>query len=306
MTIRSAAWEALGTGVVVLVDDLARLPDACAAARSVIEDVDVACSRFRADSEISRVNAARGEPVAVSELFVRAAECALRAARITGGDLDPTIGSSIRVAGYDRDFAEIGSGPIVRFIRAAGWRCVELDHRGRTVRVPAGVELDFGATAKALAVDRAAAAAAERAGAGVLVSIGGDMAACGEPPPGGWPVRVADDHAAGTKAPGQTVALRSGGLATSSTTRRRWRRGALELHHILNPATGHPVNERWRTVSVAAATCVDANVASTTAIIRGEAALDWLERHSLPARLVALDGAVTVTAGWPAEALAAA
>ena len=304
--IRSATWPALGSSVVVLVGEPRHLSDACRAARGVIDDVDAACSRFRGDSEISAVNAAGGEPVAVSDLFVRAAACALRAAHITGGELDPTIGASMRVAGYDRDFAEIGWGSVVRFTRAAGWRCVELDERDRLVRVPAGVELDFGATAKALAADLAAAAAHEQQGAGVLVSIGGDMASAGEAPPGGWPVRVADDHAAGTRAPGQTIALRSGGLATSSTTRRRWRRGALELHHILNPASGAPVNEHWRTVSVAAATCVDANIASTTAIIRGEAALRWLERHALPARLVTLDGAVTLTAGWPADVLAAA
>jgi FAD:protein FMN transferase len=297
----SARWDAFGTTVVVVVDRAPRLQDACRAVREVIDAVDAACNRFRPDSEISRVNCAGGEAVRVSGDFVRAARCALRAASVTDGDLDPTIGRSLRVAGYDRDFARIASGQRVRFTRAAGWRCVELDDAAGIVRVPAGVELDFGATGKALAVDLAARSAHERCGAGVLVGIGGDLACAGDSPAGGWPVRVTDDHAAAVDAPGQTVALLSGGLATSSVTRRRWRRGTVELHHILSPATGAPAPARWRTVSTAAASCVDANVASTTAVIRGDAAVAWLEARRLPARLVAADGSVTTVAGWPTE-----
>jgi thiamine biosynthesis lipoprotein len=189
----------------------------------------------------------------------------------------------------------------VRFRRAAGWRCVELDEARSTVRVPSGIELDYGATAKALAADMAATAvAAEQDGVGVLVSIGGDIAIAGAPPADGWPVRVGEDHAAGLDQPGQTIALRSGGLATSSTTLRRWRRGEDELHHILDPSSGRPAADCWRTVSVAAASCVDANIASTAAIIRGERAPRWLAALELPARLVANDGAVTLIGGWPA------
>jgi thiamine biosynthesis lipoprotein len=177
---------------------------------------------------------------------------------------------------------------------------VELDDAHSIVRVPSGVELDYGATAKALAADIAAADAADATGAGVLVGIGGDIATAGAAPANGWPVLVADDHAGGADQPGQTISIRSGGLATSSTTVRRWRRGDGELHHILNPASGRPATEHWRTASVAAACCVDANIASTTAILRGERAPRWLEGLALPARLVARDGAVTLTTGWPA------
>jgi thiamine biosynthesis lipoprotein len=170
-----------------------------------------------------------------------------------------------------------------------------------TIRVPAGVELDFGATAKALAADLAVGRAGARAAGGVIVSLGGDLAVAGTPPQGGWPVRISDDHAAVADAPGPTIAVRAGGLATSSTTVRRWRRAHVELHHILDPATGAPAVERWRTVSVAAGNCVDANIASTTAIIRGDAAPAWLAAAGLPARLVGADGAVTLAGGWPAD-----
>ena len=147
-----------------------------------------------------------------------------------------------------------------------------LDERRRTVRVPAGAELDLGATAKALAADSIAAAAADLTAGGVLVSLGGDVAVAGEAPPGGWPIRIADDHAAPLDTPGQTIAILTGGLATSGIAVRRWRTAAGELHHIVDPRTGRPAATPWRTATVAARSCVEANTASTAAIVLGEAA----------------------------------
>jgi thiamine biosynthesis lipoprotein len=183
----------------------------------------------------------------------------------------------------------------------AGWRTVVLDARARTARLPPGVTLDLGATAKALAADRAAQSAHEAAGCGVLVSLSGDIAIAGPAPPAGWRVRVTDDHRSGFDAPGQWIALRSGGLATSSTTVRRWRHQNFEAHHLLDPATGRPAAVHWRTVSVAAARCLDANIATTAAIVRGARARTWLESLRLPSRLVAADGTVTHAGGWPDE-----
>jgi thiamine biosynthesis lipoprotein ApbE len=101
--------------------------------------------------------------------------------------------------------------------------------------------------------------------------------------------------------PSAVIAIRSGGLATSSTAARRWRRGGDVLHHILDPRSGRPAAPVWRTVSVAAATCADANTASTAAIIRGAAALAWLAELGCPARLVAESGAVVTLGGWPPD-----
>ena len=167
--------------------------------------------------------------------------------------------------------------------------------------VPRGVELDLGATAKALAADRAADSAASLAATGVLVNLGGDLAVAGDPPEGGWPVRVTDDHAAPFDAPGQTVSIVSGGMATSSTAVREWVNGRERLHHIFDPQTGSPAPVVWRTVSVAARSCVDANVASTASIVRGKSAPAWLESAGLPARLLAADGSVVRVGGWPEE-----
>jgi thiamine biosynthesis lipoprotein len=295
-----ATWRALGTTAAVLTDHAAALPVARAAVANELDAIDRACSRFRADSELSRVNAARGRRTEVGPLLVDAVLAALRAARVTDGDVDPTVGGALVLAGYDRDFDAIRPSPgPLRATRAPGWRVVEIDAEAGTIRVPAGVVLDLGASAKALAADRGARRAAQATGSGVLVSLGGDLACTGPPPQGGWRVRVTDDHAAPPDAPGETVVMTSGALATSSTTLRRWRRGDATVHHILDPATGTPAAGPWRTVSVAAATCVDANTATTAAIVRGDAAIAWLEGLGLPARLCRADGSVVRVAGWP-------
>jgi thiamine biosynthesis lipoprotein len=193
-----------------------------------------------------------------------------------------------------------GGPPVVSVGRVPGWRLIVVDRQRSTVSIPVGVEIDLGATAKALCADRAAAAVFSQTGTGVLVSLGGDMAVAGLAPEGGWSVLVTDDHAASLDAPGQRVAIHSGGLATSGTTLRHWARGEQHFHHLIDPATGMPAEACWRTVTVTARTCVDANTASTAAVILGPAAPDWLAGQRLPARLVAIDGAVRTVSGWPA------
>jgi thiamine biosynthesis lipoprotein len=126
----------------------------------------------------------------------------------------------------------------------------------------------------------------------------------GEPPEGGWLVGVADDATFDTTTASvktsQVIVIKDGGLATSSVLGRAWQRGGTQLHHIIDPRTGTPASSCWRTVSVAAGSCVDANVASTAAIVRGERAVAWLEGLRLPARLVRHDGGVVTVADWPA------
>jgi FAD:protein FMN transferase len=302
----SASFPALGTTAVVAVSDPDTLPTAVAALEQKVEAVDRACSRFREDSELSRANAQAGRRIRIGPLLLEALRVALRVAHVTDGLVDPTVGRTLRLAGYDRTFrvvaARDGRGFEARFERVPGWVCVELDEERSVLRVPDGVELDLGATAKALAADRGAAAARAATGCGVLVALGGDISIAGDPPPDGWPVRLANDHGAGLDAPGPTIALFGGGLASSGTTVRRWRSATSSLHHIIDPRTGRPAVTPWRTVSVAAATCVDANAAGTAAVVLGAEAAAWLERRNLPARLVPREGAPVCVGGWPPEA----
>jgi FAD:protein FMN transferase len=332
--LTTAAWEALGTRVVIQVTD----PGALERARTIVEReldaIDRACSRFRPDSELSRVNARAGHVVVVDTLLIEAMRVALRAAALTDGDVDPTVGAALVLAGYDRDWQLLrragdrnaedefatttnSSSPSPEHLRPrvlasvrTGWRTVELDCERASIRVPAGVRLDLGATAKAWAADRASHAAAASTGAGVLVSLGGDISTSGAAPAGGWRIRVTDDHRSDPSAPGQSISICSGGLATSSIAVRRWSHGARTMHHIIDPSTGEPVRGRWRTVSVAGANCTDANIASTASLVRatGEEHADedccacaWLRELGLPARLVDHAGATRTIGGWPPD-----
>lgn len=300
-----SSFEAFGSLAVVAVSDPARLQPARAAVDEMVDAFDRACSRFRPDSELCRLNDGAGRAVPVSPLLLDAIKAALRAAQLTDGDVVPTVGEALVALGYDRDFASVGaaarpSAP-VRIAPVPAWQTVQVDEAAGTVRLGRGVRLDLGATAKALAADRAAGAAFDAARCGVLVSFGGDVAICGPAPDEGWRIRVTDDHRAETTAPGQWISLRQGGLATSSTSVRRWRTDAGEAHHLIDPATGVSATGHWRTVSVTAASCLDANIASTAAIIRGKRAVPWLESLGLPSRLVGADGDVRHIAGWPSE-----
>jgi FAD:protein FMN transferase len=292
----AVVFEALGT--TVWIEALSAPAIAERAVRSILDAVDLACSRFRSDSELSLVNASSGKRVAIGPLLSAALGAALDAARRTDGIVDPTVGAAVGAIGYDDSFERLPTQrpPTVRIERVPGWRAVELDPEG-TVVVPAGVRVDLGATAKAMAVDLAAAAAASATCAGVLVSVGGDIAVCGTPPPDGWTVGVADSHRTAFGDADEAVTLWFGGMATSSTTVRRWYSGETDTHHIVDPRTGASARSGWRTVSVAGPSCIEANVLATWAIVCGPT--PGLDPAGTPYRAVRDDGTVLRGNGWP-------
>ncbi|NYD42742.1 FAD:protein FMN transferase [Nocardioides panaciterrulae] len=301
-TVAVAERAAIGTTARVAVWPPDDLPAALAATDDVLDALDHQASRFREDSEISWLHRRNGGLFLLSDGLAEALSVALAAARWTGGLVDPTVGEALISLGYDRDFATIdaygreAAGPSAP---VPGWRTVWLD--GPMLRLPTGVRLDLGATAKALGSDRAvrAAMAATDGAGGVLVSLGGDLAVGGRPPCDGWPIQVADEPEPGASARTQSIRLVSGAVATSSTTCRRWRRADRVMHHIVDPRTGLPANGPWRTVTAGAATCADANAAATAAIVAGDLAEDWLARARVPARLVSHEGEVRHVGGWP-------
>ncbi len=292
--MRAAEWTAWTCRVRVAVTDPAALDEARAMAADDLDAVDRACSRFRADSELAALTPGRWTPV--SPLLNESLAVALRAARLTGGDVDPTVGASLHGVGYDRDVADIDEHGPVRAAPARGWRAVEHDVASRRVRLAPGVHLDLGATAKAWTADRVAARISARTGVGCLTSIGGDVAVAGPPPPAGWRVRIEE-----VRGSGPVVTVRDGGLATSSIRGRRWTRAGVHLHHLLDPRTGLPPVPHWRTVSAAAGSCTDANILTTAAVVRGARVWPWLHEAGLPVRLVTVDGDVHTTGGWPAD-----
>ncbi len=299
--LTSATFRAMGTTTVVVVDDPEALATATAAARQVIHAVDATCSRFREDSEISRLNGLAGRgPFLVSEMLNHVVGAVLDAAAATDGLVDPTIGRLMERIGYSVTFTDLPlDGPAIELATrsAPGWRSVAHDRVNRRVTLSEGTAIDVGAVGKAWAADRAAAAAANETGVGVLVACGGDVAVSGSSPAGGWRVRVADST---TSDIWQDVHVFDGGVATSGTSSRTWRRGGETLHHIVDPATGLPVDSPWVMASVAAVSCAAANAAATAAIVLGDSAPAWLESFEVPARLVRRDGSIVLVGGWPA------
>lgn len=287
-------WDRWSTQMHLLVTDAAVLPQARALVDAELDAVELAASRFRPDSEISLLAAAGGARTTVSPLLASLIEAALDAARCTDGDVDPTVGSALIALGYDRDIDDLGEPRVTSIARPANWSMVAFD--GDTVALPAGVLLDLGATAKAVAADRCARLVFEHTGSGVLVNLGGDITTAGPVPDGGWQVLIADSD----DDPAAQVTLGSAtGLATSSTQRRRWWRDGDLVHHIVDPRTGRSAAPVWRTVSVVAGTCLAANAISTAAVVRGRRATEWIARLGVPARLVDSDGQVLSLGGWP-------
>jgi thiamine biosynthesis lipoprotein ApbE len=253
-----------------------------AAIRRLFDDRDRMFSRFRADSELCAVNLAAGTPTLVSPRFAEMVACALAVADRTDGLVDPTIGASLAALGYDRDFAELGddpapAGPVAP---APGWRSVELT--GRLLRVPAGCALDLNGVVKSAVVDEAAGLLGDAG----YVSAGGDLAVRG-------PTDVALPA-------GGAVRVVRGGVATAGTTRRRWRRGGRDCHHLIDPATGLPAESPWREVTASGASCLDADVGARAALLRGAGGPGWLDALGVPARFVDHAGGVCENATWAA------
>ncbi|MGY3317858.1 FAD:protein FMN transferase [Arthrobacter sp. TE12232] len=324
-----AAWTVWGLDASLAVTDAGMLAAAQEIVQSVLADVELACSRFRDDSELTRLQPQLAAGAIVSPTLLDLVERALAAARWTDGAVDPTLGTDLAALGYDRDIVSVqvlpddprpqGSHLVppagsVRARRVPGWSRVRID--GRTLTVPADIRLDLGATAKAAAADRAAAEVHSQLGCGVLVSLGGDLATAGPGPgspgaaaPGGgpgagpgatepWQVLVQDLPTD----PSQHIALDPGSaVATSSTQKRRWKHAGADVHHVLDPRFGLPAEAVWKTVTVAAPTCLEANAFSTAGIVRGFAAVEWFRSAGVTARLVDQRGRVVTTGGWPAE-----
>jgi FAD:protein FMN transferase len=296
------SFRGIGTTatVVVLVPD--RVGSAESLLRDEIEAIDLACSRFRPDSELAHLHSRAGTPVTVSPLLLEALEVAVAVAEKTNGAVDPTVGNAMSTLGYDRDFDEVEDrpslpsgvlGPVV------GYGHIHIDARTRTVRIPRGVRLDLGSSAKALVADRSAARIADQLDTGVLVSVGGDIAVAGPPPPDGWPIGIAVESSAQAGEPDQVVAIREGGLASSSTAVRTWNVGTERVHHIVDPSTGYAAVPHWTLVSVASASCVEANALSTAAVVWGREALVRLGALGQAARLLRCDGEIFTLGGWP-------
>jgi FAD:protein FMN transferase len=235
-------------------------------------------SRFRAGSELNRVNAAAGTTTPVSDDFAKMLRLALDARRESGGLVDPTFGAELEAAGYDRDVSLLRDDPTPPATVSRPDGGLRLD--GDSVFVPAGMRLDLNGVVKGRTVDDALALV----GGDGFVSAGGDVAARA-----GIVVALPG---------GGTVSLVRGGLATSGVDRRGWIRGGERQHHLIDPRTGRPAFSPWEQVTVCGSTCVGADVAAKAAFLHGQAGPVWLDVLGLPGRFVTAGGLVRVNRAW--------
>jgi thiamine biosynthesis lipoprotein len=306
LPVATRSMRAIGTSATIAVTLPGRVDEAMALLSDDLGAIDAACSRFRPDSEIRRVEErSDGRPVAVSPLLFESLEVAGAVAMQTAGIVDPTVGSALIELGYDRDFEQIPADDLPSAFRprpAPGWWQVELDPDARTASVPTGVHLDLGATAKAFVADRSARRIAVALRCGVLVNLGGDVAVSGPSPSGGWAIGIAPECTTPLEAVDQVVSVSAGGLATSGTTARSWVRDGRTVHHIVDPWTGEPAPAVWSMVSTMAPSCVEANAWSTAAVVWGHDAIGNLASVGIPARLVSAGGDIVLLGGWPLDA----
>jgi thiamine biosynthesis lipoprotein len=178
-----------------------------------------------------------------------------------------------------------------------GWRHIEVDLGARTVTLPPGIGIDLGGIAKGMAVDAAVERLRMSRIGTAMVSAGGDLRVHGLPPEGRcWPVAIDGPRGA------TTVPLTHGALATSGIARRRWRQGRVERHHLLDPRDARPARTGLWSVTVAAATCAQAEVAAKVAFILGpRAGVEFLESKRLAGLLVDRYGASRRSGSWPAS-----
>ena len=256
-------------------------------------------SRFRPDSELSRLNRSAEERVVVSRTLALALDEAARLATATHGRFDPTVLDALEQAGYDRSFElldldALAATPQGPGAPVPGFGLVELDLDGPTVRRPPGLHLDLGGVGKGLAADLVAEGLVAQGAGSALVAMGGDVRVAGEPPDGGWPVPVEDPRHG--SADGRVLGvhhLHSGGLVTSTRRFRCWSRAGTPAHHLIDPATGRPSVSDLAAVIASAPRAGWAEGVAKAALVGGSSvAPALLARTGVRAVLVTIDGSL--------------
>ena len=290
----------MGSAIHMLVPERSLAP-AAAAVESLFSIWEGTLSRFLPESELSRLNARAGTAVKVGPILLTAVEASLEGARATGGLFDPTLRHELIRLGYDRSFEQLRDAPAAAGRPRGGgaWRSTAVDRSSGVVTLPAGGGLDLGGIAKGMAVDASLELLAGLGIEAALVSAGGDLAVLGLPPgERAWGVR------AGSGPLGEVVPLVRGALATSGSSRRRWRQGGVARHHLVDPDSGEPASSGLREVTVAGGTCRVAEVGATAAFVAGpQLGPVLLERLQLAGLLVTEGGRRIPVGRWPGRHL---
>lgn len=270
--------------VLVDTDSLRRAEMAVRVAAHEARRVERKFSRYRAGSEVDRINRSGGRPVAVDDETAQLLDYAATCYEISGGMFDITSGALRRAWRFDGSDRVPTESAVADLLRHVGWHRVAWENR--TFTMPAGMEIDLGGIGKEYAVDRASALIAAEIADAFLVNFGGDLYAGGARLGGRpWGIGLDDPERTGQAAV-YRIELARGGLATSGDARRYvlWR--GKRLGHILNPRTGWPIEDAPRSVTVVAPTCLEAGTLSTLAYLQGPGAREFLEAQGVQFHIV--------------------
>lgn len=292
--IHRLSFRAMGTNMLACLDaDSDQVPGILAQVPGWFEGWEQTLSRFRLDSELSRLNRLVGHPVPVSDALWQVFQASLDAAAMTDGLVTPTVAESMLEFGYDRDFDLLAGthipprSPVLTEIRPLS--AVTWDEAGRTLCLPEGVQLDFGGVAKGWAAHQAMLRLSEYGPA--LMNAGGDVASSGPLRNGGsWEISIINPFTRREEDSLGTILLRGEAVATSGTDRRRWLQGGFLRHHIIDPHTGLPAQTDVLSATVVAPTVLEAEAAAKSALIRGsQAGIAWIDAEPRLAGLLILE-----------------
>lgn len=301
---RPYSFRAMGSKIVVWLEtaDSGAADTAFTRVEALFAANEHALSRFRPESELSRLNARSGEWVAVSELLWEVLALAISMAAMTDGRFDPTMLNALEQCGYTDSFEKLADSGRANhhssFVAFPGqWTAVALDEKSQAVCLPPGVRLDLGGIAKGYTAQQAVELM--RPFGPCLVDAGGDLAA-GDGPAGypGWPVAV------GAPSPGEghetadlfTAWLANRSLATSGIDYRTWFSNGRVAHHLLDPTTGRPAETAGLTVTILADEAATAEAWATATLIAGSVAgMDALLNADLAGLMVLKDGRILLT-----------
>lgn len=288
----------MGSDIAIWLDaPPAQATAAFSKAQALFAAYEQTCSRFRPDSELSRLNARSGDWVTLSDLLWDVLRQALGMAALTNGRFDPTLLYGLWRTGYTDNFEQVAGGLghsrwSPGWSRTGRWAEVQLDEARQAVRLPLGVGVDLGGIAKGYTAQ--AAMARLRTIGPCLVDAGGDLVA-GPPPTGqpGWPVGIANPGSGPTNL--ATIWLAEAALATSGIDYRHWLQNGRAVHHLLDPDSGQPANTDGLTVTVLAADAAQAEAWATATLVTGSAGMAALAALTMAGLMVTQDGRILVT-----------
>jgi len=290
-------FHAMGSHMLAVVDNatpaaeraLGRIPDR-------FEEWEQVLSRFRLDSELSRLNQLTGQPVTVSKVLWEVFMAAREAEKFTGGLVRPTVLDALIQAGYDRSFdllpVALNAAPVTVLDLPALSTSIGYDEPTRTLFIPESVHLDFGGVAKGWAAQKAAFLLMKFGP--VLVDAGGDIAISGPALDGQpWAIGIRDPFHPDINF--ETLRMEHGGVATSGTDYHRWQQGGVWNHHLIDPATGLPAESDVLAATVIAPDALQAEAAAKAVVVAGSrSGLEWLEADPTLAGVLVLQSGETI------------